>query len=99
MTGSVTTCRPALAELTPLAAAQLAVPASLRLVEHHPGTRRDGDREHDQRQRDRPRKYEKQDEADDDPGESQLRVRCHADSVSFIPGPGAPDPAQLLSSL
>jgi len=56
--------------LPALPAPELPVPAPLGLVQHQPGTCGDGDREHDERKSYRPRNDEKQDEADDDPGDS-----------------------------
>ena len=78
------------ADLAALPAAELAIPAPLGLIEHQPGSGGDGDREHDERESYLPRNHEKQDEAEDDPGNSPLRVRCHADSISSVPGPRPP---------
>src|SRR6266568_925729 len=83
-----------LADLPSLPAAELAVPAPLRLIEHPPGHHGNGDGGCDNDER-RPWTDNEQDQPDDDACDTQLHMRCHADSVHSS-GPGAPRPAQLL---
>src|SRR2546430_13621186 len=70
----VQTCALPISDLPALPAPELPVPSPLRLVQHQPGPRGDGDREHDERESYRPRNNEKQDEADDDPRSEERRV-------------------------
>src|SRR5208337_1079266 len=82
-----------LPDLAALPTAELAIPAPLGIIEHQPGSGGNGDRQHDECEADLPWKHEQQDEAEDNPGNSPLGVRCHADSISSVPGrvpPGRP---------
>jgi D-amino peptidase len=81
--------RPALPAQLPLPAADLLQAPPLGLVQHEVSPGGDRDREHDEAERNRPGNDEEQNKADDDPGDTPLGVRCHAD-FSSVPGRGPP---------
>src|ERR1035438_9768969 len=85
--------------LADLPAADFLQPSPLRRIEHHVRPDGDGDREHDEREPDLPRKDEKQNKAEDDPGDAPLHMRCHADSVSLTSRARDPQTGPAPSSL